>query len=169
MDWLLTVYWWIWLVTGVISIRVKCLDWRGGAHRSLSIYSSSFCIYDSVSPSWAFLIERITYPMFLFVCFSSVPNRYTFTCPYCNCPNLDQDGLIEHCTSLHARDARQVVGDPLGVSTVGGAYILNLLWFLPGVSHLCLDALGRPRIQECRLLPAFEDQAHVLLRHLCCK
>uniref|UniRef100_H3DKH9 RING-type E3 ubiquitin transferase n=1 Tax=Tetraodon nigroviridis TaxID=99883 RepID=H3DKH9_TETNG len=40
---------------------------------------------------------------------SSVPNRYTFTCPYCNCPNFDQDGLVEHCTSLHARDARQVV------------------------------------------------------------
>ncbi|XP_039863755.1 E3 ubiquitin-protein ligase RNF114 [Simochromis diagramma] len=40
---------------------------------------------------------------------SSVPNRYTFTCPYCNCQNLDQDGLVEHCTTQHARDARQVV------------------------------------------------------------
>uniref|UniRef100_A0A3B4YXA4 RING-type E3 ubiquitin transferase n=1 Tax=Seriola lalandi dorsalis TaxID=1841481 RepID=A0A3B4YXA4_SERLL len=40
---------------------------------------------------------------------SPVPNRYTFTCPYCNCQNLDQDGLVEHCTSQHARDARQVV------------------------------------------------------------
>ncbi|KAM9343489.1 E3 ubiquitin-protein ligase RNF114 [Pholidichthys leucotaenia] len=40
---------------------------------------------------------------------SSVPNRYTFTCPYCNCQNLDQDGLIEHCTSQHARDSHQVV------------------------------------------------------------
>lgn len=40
---------------------------------------------------------------------SPVPNRYTFTCPYCNCLNLDQDGLVEHCTSQHARDARQVV------------------------------------------------------------
>ncbi|KAF6714569.1 E3 ubiquitin-protein ligase RNF114 [Oryzias melastigma] len=40
---------------------------------------------------------------------SPVPNRYTFTCPYCNCQNLDQDGLVEHCTSHHARDTRQVV------------------------------------------------------------
>ncbi|XP_074536784.1 E3 ubiquitin-protein ligase RNF114 [Halichoeres trimaculatus] len=40
---------------------------------------------------------------------SPVPNRYTFTCPYCNCQNLDQDGLVEHCTSQHARDTRQVV------------------------------------------------------------
>ncbi|XP_035014980.1 E3 ubiquitin-protein ligase RNF114 [Hippoglossus stenolepis] len=40
---------------------------------------------------------------------SPVPNRYTFTCPYCNCQNLDQDGLVEHCTSQHSRDTRQVV------------------------------------------------------------
>uniref|UniRef100_A0AAV2LXB2 RING-type E3 ubiquitin transferase n=1 Tax=Knipowitschia caucasica TaxID=637954 RepID=A0AAV2LXB2_KNICA len=40
---------------------------------------------------------------------SPVPNRFTFTCPYCNCPNLDQDGLVEHCTSQHSRDTRQVV------------------------------------------------------------
>ncbi|KAI5612054.1 E3 ubiquitin-protein ligase RNF114, partial [Silurus asotus] len=41
--------------------------------------------------------------------FSAVPNRYTFTCPYCDCPNFDQDGLVEHCNSQHARDPRQVV------------------------------------------------------------
>lgn len=40
---------------------------------------------------------------------SPVPNRYTFACPYCNTPNLDQDGLMDHCTSQHARDPRQVV------------------------------------------------------------
>ncbi|XP_062396681.1 E3 ubiquitin-protein ligase RNF114 [Sardina pilchardus] len=40
---------------------------------------------------------------------SPVPNRYTFACPYCNSPNLDQDGLVEHCTAHHARDPRQVV------------------------------------------------------------
>ncbi|XP_034028491.1 E3 ubiquitin-protein ligase RNF114 [Thalassophryne amazonica] len=40
---------------------------------------------------------------------SPVPNRYTFTCPYCNYQNLDQDGLVEHCTTQHARDSRQVV------------------------------------------------------------
>lgn len=43
------------------------------------------------------------------VIISPVPNRYTFTCPYCNCQNLDQDGLVEHCTSQHARDGHQVV------------------------------------------------------------
>ncbi|XP_054902219.1 E3 ubiquitin-protein ligase RNF114 [Poeciliopsis prolifica] len=40
---------------------------------------------------------------------SQVPNRFTFSCPFCNCPNLDQDSLVEHCTSQHARDTRQVV------------------------------------------------------------
>ncbi|XP_072553183.1 E3 ubiquitin-protein ligase RNF114 [Salminus brasiliensis] len=40
---------------------------------------------------------------------SSVPNRYTFTCPYCSQQNFDQDGLVEHCTSQHARDPRPVV------------------------------------------------------------
>ncbi|KAM8830237.1 E3 ubiquitin-protein ligase RNF114 isoform 1-T1 [Synchiropus picturatus] len=43
------------------------------------------------------------------VVLSPVPNRFTFTCPYCNCQNLDQDSLVEHCTTLHARDTRQVV------------------------------------------------------------
>ncbi|XP_016120732.1 E3 ubiquitin-protein ligase RNF114-like, partial [Sinocyclocheilus grahami] len=41
--------------------------------------------------------------------FSSVPNRYTFTCPFCSKQNLDQDGLVEHCTSKHAHDPRPVV------------------------------------------------------------
>ncbi|XP_051515855.1 E3 ubiquitin-protein ligase RNF114-like [Myxocyprinus asiaticus] len=40
---------------------------------------------------------------------SSVPNRYTFTCPFCNQRNFDQDGLVEHCTSKHAHDPRSVV------------------------------------------------------------
>ncbi|XP_062871238.1 E3 ubiquitin-protein ligase RNF114 [Trichomycterus rosablanca] len=40
---------------------------------------------------------------------SSVPNRYTFTCPYCHGPNFDQDGLVKHCNSQHAQDPRQVV------------------------------------------------------------
>ncbi|XP_057182789.1 E3 ubiquitin-protein ligase RNF114 isoform X1 [Triplophysa rosa] len=40
---------------------------------------------------------------------SSVPNRFTFTCPYCDLPNFDQDGLLEHCTSRHTHDPRPVV------------------------------------------------------------
>ncbi|KAI2650040.1 E3 ubiquitin-protein ligase RNF114 [Labeo rohita] len=39
----------------------------------------------------------------------SVPNRYTFACPYCSKQNFDQDGLVEHCTSKHAHDPRPVV------------------------------------------------------------
>ncbi|XP_069739776.1 E3 ubiquitin-protein ligase RNF114 isoform X2 [Narcine bancroftii] len=31
----------------------------------------------------------------------SMPNRFTFTCPFCNAKNLDQDGLVEHCISSH--------------------------------------------------------------------
>uniref|UniRef100_A0A7N6A4J4 E3 ubiquitin-protein ligase RNF114 n=1 Tax=Anabas testudineus TaxID=64144 RepID=A0A7N6A4J4_ANATE len=35
---------------------------------------------------------------------------HDYTCDYClYYRNLDQDGLVEHCTSQHARDARQVV------------------------------------------------------------
>ncbi|XP_076875106.1 E3 ubiquitin-protein ligase RNF114 [Brachyhypopomus gauderio] len=40
---------------------------------------------------------------------SPVTNRHTFPCPYCTQQNLDQDGLVEHCTSQHARDPRPVV------------------------------------------------------------
>lgn len=40
---------------------------------------------------------------------SSVPNRSTFTCPYCKKQNFDQDGLVEHCTSKHSREAQPVV------------------------------------------------------------
>lgn len=81
---------------------------------------------------------------FLFLYLSSVPNRYTFTCPYCNCQNFDQDGLVEHCTSIHARDTRQVVGNSFSMSVSRGASLLNLLCFILGVSHLCLNALGGP-------------------------
>ncbi|XP_059836494.1 E3 ubiquitin-protein ligase RNF114-like isoform X1 [Hypanus sabinus] len=31
----------------------------------------------------------------------SMPNRFTFTCPFCNAKNLDQDSLVEHCISSH--------------------------------------------------------------------
>ncbi|TRY90288.1 hypothetical protein DNTS_034163 [Danionella cerebrum] len=40
---------------------------------------------------------------------SVVPNRYTFSCPYCRKPNFDQDGLVEHCTSQHLHDPLPVV------------------------------------------------------------
>ncbi|XP_029468791.1 E3 ubiquitin-protein ligase RNF114 [Rhinatrema bivittatum] len=38
-----------------------------------------------------------------------VPNRYTFTCPYCGKKNFDQEGLVEHCKKGHSMDTRQVV------------------------------------------------------------
>ncbi|NXG33664.1 RN114 ligase, partial [Dromaius novaehollandiae] len=37
------------------------------------------------------------------------PNRFTFTCPYCSEKNFDQEGLVEHCKTLHSMDAKQVV------------------------------------------------------------
>ncbi|XP_055044003.2 E3 ubiquitin-protein ligase RNF114 [Misgurnus anguillicaudatus] len=40
---------------------------------------------------------------------SSGPNRFTFTCPYCDLRNFDQDGLVEHCISKHAHDKSPVV------------------------------------------------------------
>uniref|UniRef100_A0A8B9NSK9 E3 ubiquitin-protein ligase RNF114 n=1 Tax=Accipiter nisus TaxID=211598 RepID=A0A8B9NSK9_9AVES len=37
------------------------------------------------------------------------PNRFTFPCPYCSEKNFDQEGLVEHCKTLHSMDAKQVV------------------------------------------------------------
>ena len=39
----------------------------------------------------------------------SVPNRYTFPCPYCPEKNFDQEGLVEHCKLSHSTDTRSVV------------------------------------------------------------
>uniref|UniRef100_A0A2D4NW73 RING-type E3 ubiquitin transferase n=2 Tax=Micrurus surinamensis TaxID=129470 RepID=A0A2D4NW73_MICSU len=39
----------------------------------------------------------------------SVPNRFTFPCPYCGEKNLDQEGLVEHCKSYHSNDTKRVV------------------------------------------------------------
>ena len=37
------------------------------------------------------------------------PNQSTFRCPYCQHPNLDCKGMVEHCNSQHQRDRRPVV------------------------------------------------------------
>uniref|UniRef100_A0ACB8F7Q5 Uncharacterized protein n=1 Tax=Sphaerodactylus townsendi TaxID=933632 RepID=A0ACB8F7Q5_9SAUR len=39
----------------------------------------------------------------------SVPNSFTFPCPYCNERNLDQEGLVEHCQKYHSMDTKRVV------------------------------------------------------------
>ncbi|CAM9151887.1 unnamed protein product [Lampetra fluviatilis] len=38
-----------------------------------------------------------------------VPNRCTFTCPYCGARNLDQPGVVRHCTAEHREDGNRVV------------------------------------------------------------
>lgn len=110
--------------------------------------------------------ESVAWHILLFIIFnwflshSPVPNRYTFTCPYCNCQNLDQDGLVEHCTSQHARDARQVVRPPQYIVIPSvflrfqpvfgfnhGYSFVHRCFYYPhclGVPHLCLNALGGP-------------------------
>ncbi|XP_007909998.1 E3 ubiquitin-protein ligase RNF114 [Callorhinchus milii] len=40
---------------------------------------------------------------------SNVPNRFTFTCPFCNAKNLDQDGLVEHCITKHTGELGKMV------------------------------------------------------------
>ncbi|XP_067904301.1 E3 ubiquitin-protein ligase RNF114 isoform X1 [Heterodontus francisci] len=40
---------------------------------------------------------------------SSVPNRFTFTCPFCSAQNLDQDGLVEHCITSHTGEYGRMV------------------------------------------------------------
>ncbi|XP_060091058.1 E3 ubiquitin-protein ligase RNF114-like [Heteronotia binoei] len=39
----------------------------------------------------------------------SVPNRFTFPCPYCSERKLDQEGLVEHCRKYHSLDTKRVV------------------------------------------------------------
>lgn len=36
-------------------------------------------------------------------------NRSTFKCPYCDRPNLDREGIIEHVNNSHSNDIKQVV------------------------------------------------------------
>lgn len=45
------------------------------------------------------------------LCFlpSAVPNRSTFTCPYCGARNLDQQELVKHCVDNHRSDPNRVV------------------------------------------------------------
>ncbi|NXW20077.1 RN114 ligase, partial [Circaetus pectoralis] len=45
----------------------------------------------------------------LHVVYLNFPNRFTFPCPYCSEKNFDQEGLVEHCKTLHSMDAKQVV------------------------------------------------------------
>ncbi|XP_053771732.1 E3 ubiquitin-protein ligase RNF166 isoform X7 [Desmodus rotundus] len=40
---------------------------------------------------------------------SAVPNRSTFTCPYCGARNLDQQELVKHCVDNHRSDPNRVV------------------------------------------------------------
>lgn len=40
---------------------------------------------------------------------STVPNRSTFTCPYCGARNLDQQELVKHCVDNHRSDPNRVV------------------------------------------------------------
>ncbi|XP_042776794.1 E3 ubiquitin-protein ligase RNF166 isoform X1 [Panthera tigris] len=40
---------------------------------------------------------------------SAVPNRSTFTCPYCGARNLDQQELLKHCVDNHRSDPNRVV------------------------------------------------------------
>nr|XP_023413841.1 RING finger protein 166 isoform X2 [Loxodonta africana] len=40
---------------------------------------------------------------------SNIPNRSTFTCPYCGARNLDQQELVKHCVENHRSDPNRVV------------------------------------------------------------
>lgn len=45
---------------------------------------------------------------------SAVPNRSTFTCPYCGARNLDQQELLKHCVDNHRSDPNRVVSGHWG-------------------------------------------------------
>nr|XP_046205548.1 E3 ubiquitin-protein ligase RNF166-like isoform X3 [Oncorhynchus gorbuscha] len=40
---------------------------------------------------------------------SNVPNRSTFSCPFCGARNLDQQELVKHCMENHRNDPNKVV------------------------------------------------------------
>ncbi|XP_045628793.1 E3 ubiquitin-protein ligase RNF166 isoform X2 [Ursus americanus] len=80
---------------------------------------------------------------------SAVPNRSTFTCPYCGARNLDQQELLKHCVDNHRSDPNRV--PPPRVA---------------GVPHLLGNALGGPQLQERQLPAAPIAPAQILLRHL---
>lgn len=40
---------------------------------------------------------------------SNIPNRKTFTCPYCEMKNLDMHSLRDHCNRYHETDTKSVV------------------------------------------------------------
>ncbi|XP_041728440.1 E3 ubiquitin-protein ligase RNF166 [Coregonus clupeaformis] len=55
------------------------------------------------------------FPLWLLlnVCFlpacSNIPNRSTFSCPFCGARNLDQQELVKHCMENHRNDPNKVV------------------------------------------------------------
>uniref|UniRef100_A0A9L0TNM6 E3 ubiquitin-protein ligase RNF166 n=1 Tax=Equus caballus TaxID=9796 RepID=A0A9L0TNM6_HORSE len=98
---------------------------------------------------------------------SAIPNRSTFTCPYCGARNLDQQELVKHCVDNHRSDPNRVVSTcacrgacPLHPGVPGSHCPPT------GVPHLLSDALGRPQLQERQLPTAPAPPAQVLLRHL---
>ncbi|XP_043455808.1 E3 ubiquitin-protein ligase RNF166 isoform X3 [Prionailurus bengalensis] len=103
---------------------------------------------------------------------SAVPNRSTFTCPYCGARNLDQQELLKHCVDNHRSDPNRVVGGtPPPPRTQGGGCsrpsTASVGPSVPGVPHLLGHALGGPQLQERQLPAAPATPAQVLLRHLC--
>ncbi|CAB1339504.1 unnamed protein product [Coregonus sp. 'balchen'] len=40
---------------------------------------------------------------------SNIPNRSTFSCPFCGARNLDQQELVKHCMENHRNDPNKVV------------------------------------------------------------
>ncbi|XP_045295939.1 E3 ubiquitin-protein ligase RNF166 isoform X4 [Leopardus geoffroyi] len=104
---------------------------------------------------------------------SAVPNRSTFTCPYCGARNLDQQELLKHCVDNHRSDPNRVVGGtpPPHPGTQGGGCsrpsAASAGPSVPGVPHLLRHALGGPQLQERQLPAAPATPAQVLLRHLC--
>ena len=101
------------------------------------------------------------FPLWLLlnVCFlpacSNIPNRSTFSCPFCGARNLDQQELVKHCMENHRNDPNKVVSLLCYTLNYGHCRSLNY-------GHFRSLNYGHCRSRNYGLCPSLN-----FLKHLC--